>query len=266
MPSTKDVRKALTKVTINLDSLQSSLEERDRLVQTLKLTPSPDDNYDLINIIQKVLKALNYIQDDLVYLINQGEVVDELIESFKEVSSRYDQYINELTHDAYITVEEYEFIRKDLPKEESKKPKTVRFRDDVTEDNEELRTELMGTRAFKPYSDDEPQTDAESFDHETNQQLFAKHQQTLLDQDQDLDILHESIKRQHSMGRTINTELDDHLILLNDLELGVDVSQQRLNSATHKLLVFRTRVAENGSLVTIVVLTIIVIVLLVTLN
>lgn len=54
--------------------------------------------------------------------------------------------------------------------------------------------------------------------------------------------------------------------MLNDLELGVERSQFMLNNATNKLKSFRQKCRENGSLVTIVVLTVILILLLVVLN
>ena len=68
------------------------------------------------------------------------------------------------------------------------------------------------------------------------------------------------------MSQDINHELDDQLIILNDLEQGVDLSLGRLNSANTRLRHFRTLMRENGSLVTICTLTVILILLLVILN
>lgn len=119
-----------------------------------------------------------------------------------------------------------------------------------------------------PYRDDENDTSsiASSFDLQSNQQIFAQHQQQLLEQDDNLDILHLSVRRQHQMGLGINDEVDEHIILLNDLEQGIDTAHARLNRATNRLKSFQKLCKENGSLVTIVVLTIILIVLLVVLN
>lgn len=85
-------------------------------------------------------------------------------------------------------------------------------------------------------------------------------------QDQDLDTLHQLISRQFSMGQDINQELDDQLIILNDLEQGVDQSLSRLDLANRRIRTFRNLMRENGSLVTICTLSIILILLLVVLN
>lgn len=123
----------------------------------------------------------------------------------------------------------------------------------------------MGTRhVFKPYKDDPDEQ--ESSEELSNHQMFAQHQQTMMRQDQDLDTLHQLISRQFSMGQDINQELDDQLIILNDLEQGVDQSLSRLDLANRRIRTFRNLMRENGSLVTICTLSIILILLLVVLN
>ncbi|KAK6456560.1 uncharacterized protein RJT20DRAFT_135316 [Scheffersomyces xylosifermentans] len=284
-PSITEVKSSNAKIGIYLEELATSLEERERLVSVLKLTPSANDNYDLISLLQKLVKYLKYLQDDLNSLIRKGDNVDLYTAQFEESVSRYNSLYDKLSEDSTISVEEYAFEASEFPRSHSVTngsafgngsrngardtlPKTVRFQEDIIDDNDNFRNELMGTRAFKPYSDEDPAniTDSESFDAQTNQQLFAQHQQTLLEQDENLDVLHESISRSHAMGQTINTELDDHLIILNDLERGVEDAHYRLNTAANRLHEFRNRLRENGSLVTIVVLTVILIMLLVVLN
>lgn len=250
----KEINNLILRLTTFLDQLESQLDERHRLKDILKLEPSSNDNYEVITQLSKIVKSLGYLQDDI---INQ-EITNELVISkFKELHTKYEQLTGDLEDDS-LNIEDYRFEAKPLPKVS----KTVRFTDDQHEDNEdELRNQLMGTHQFKPFKDD-----PEEVGNLSNHQMFAKHQQQLLKQDEDLDILHGSVKIQRNMGLTINDEIENHLIMLNDLEQGVESSQLRLDSTSNRLKEFRTKVEENGSLVTIVTLTIILIVLLVVLN
>ncbi|KAK6462426.1 hypothetical protein DFJ63DRAFT_154432 [Scheffersomyces coipomensis] len=279
-PSIRDIKVSLGKVQVYLEELSSSLEERERLVSVLKLTPSANDNYDLITLFQKLFKYLNYLKDDLEIMNKRDKInVEELNGQFQTVISRYNQLWHQASEDGSIDVGEFKFNHitittstiKTTKSTKEVGQKSVRFQDDVEADDDHLRNELMGTRSFRPYTDAEGGesdmgTDTESFDTQTNQQMFAQHQQIIHEQDSDLDLLHESVRRQHSMGMAINTELDDHIIILNDLESGIDQAQYRLNTATRRLNDFRKTCKENGSLVTIVVLTVILILLLVVLN
>lgn len=281
-----DTKNLMIRTKPLLAQVESLLEERDRLVTVLKLDPSSNDNYDLINQLNKVISNLSLIQLDIRKDMEGGS--SGLINDFKALVKRYDTTIQPLEKDTYIDINDYRF-QMDLGdnQQESRAGagtsnannntqnngtvKSVRFKDESEED---LRNELMGTRSFKPYRDDETQMDIEadsssngdSIDDMNNHQMFAKHQQQLLDQDQDLDVLHDSVKLQKNMGQNINEEIDSHLIMLNDLESGVDNSQVRLTSTNNRLSDFRTKVQENGSLITIITLTVILILLLVVLN
>lgn len=254
-----------------IEELDSIVEERDRLV-VLKLTPSANDNYEVIGVIEKVKKYLEYLKGDLNEMIQQDvKGISSACAKYESLISSYNEILSRLVQEGIMDVSEYKVEKglKQLVKrisENNATKKSVRF-NDAPEDLTDGRSELMGTRSFKPYRDeDDSGTDAESFDQVSNQQMFAAHQQTLIEQDQDLDTLHGLILRQHSMGSAINIELDEHMIVLDDLEQGVDVSQRRLDRAANRLVEFRRKCKENGSLVTIVVLTVILIMLLVVLN
>ncbi|ABN65271.2 predicted protein [Scheffersomyces stipitis CBS 6054] len=263
-PSISEVRASQSKINVYLDELNSNLEERDRLVEVLRLTPSANDNYELISLLQKLVKYFKYLQQDLISLIKVGENVEQYINQFREAVAKYEDVHEKLAGDSSISVSEYHFTPAEFP--QRKTPiSSVRFQEDILDKDAD---DHFRNENFKPYSDEESSnnTDSESFDAQTNQHLFAQHQQTILEQDQSLDVLHQSIIRQHTMGQSINSELDDHLILLNDLENGVDDANYRLNTAANRLHEFRKRVRENGSLVTIIVLTVILIMLLVVLN
>lgn len=263
MSGVKDIKSLINKTRSYLDQLDSVIEERDRLITVLKLVPSSNDNLDLINCLNKVIKSLNYIQNDIVNLSKKGttkpEIYEELVLGFENLLNRYNQLTNNLTEDIYVDINEYGFERKEIPKVNIP-GKSVRFSDKVEETSPVPEVQ----QHFKPYRDDEESV--ASFESQTNPQMYAQHQQQIINQDEDLGVLHNSVRRQHSMGLHINEEIDDHLIMLNDLELGVERSQFMLNSATNKLKSFRQKCRENGSLVTIVVLTVILILLLVVLN
>lgn len=261
----KDIRALFAKLRSFMEQLLDTLEERQRLTETLKLTPSLDDNMDLINLLAKIKKSLQYLHLD----ISAGHA-DTFATRFSTVVDAYKRQLDVLAKDAYVDAHEYEYTEKITKPEapELSTKKLVRFKDYNT-DEDNMRSLLMGTLGqIKPYKDDPDEVDAQSLNSvdTSNREMFAQHQQQLLQQDESLDALHDSIRVQHSMGRSIHDELDDHLILLNDLERGVDDSGSRLGRATLRLKDFRSRVRENGSLVTIIVLSVILILLLVVLS
>lgn len=260
MASIKNIKNLIRKTSLHIEQLESTNEERDRLIRVLKLTPSSNDNYDLTGSLSKSLKNFKYIEHDISDICQKGDIkaeeYEELIEAFKELVHRYNVVFESLKDDEFLDTEEFEYKLPDLP-ELSIPTKTVRFMDDV-----EVSNDHDGD-VYQPYRDDESVATLESV---PDRQIFAQHQQQILTQDENLGFLHDSVKRQHQMGVDINHEIDDHLILLNDLEEGVERSHHLLNNATRRIKSFRQKCRENGSLVTIIVLTIILILLLVMLN
>lgn len=250
-----DIHKQVRRISLDLDQLDDQIEERDRLVQTLHLTPSSADNLDLLDLLGRIKTAFQYLHED-------GPKSPEV----PELLSRYRRLLSSLDADPYVLVQEYQVSDFAEPK------KSVRFKDNadcLDEDAEHLHSQLMGTATFRPYRDDDDNNDDRNTLNsltESNHELFALHQQQLLAQDNSLDQLHQLVRVQHSMGLSIHDELDEHMVILNDLESGVDMSASRLARATANVHSFRRKVRENGSLVTIVVLTVILVVLLVVLN
>ncbi|OBA23313.1 hypothetical protein METBIDRAFT_38605 [Metschnikowia bicuspidata var. bicuspidata NRRL YB-4993] len=272
--STKSIKTQLQKVNIYIEQLGDLLDERERLVSVLHLTPSNLDNLDVINLLAKIKAGLDYAQEDL-----SSGISKDLSAELLKVAKAYSEAAAPLQDDVYINIEEYLF--EPLRNDEQSTKKSVRFKDydseEEVDETTQMRNQLMGTSGnFKPYKDstgDPESEDSVDADRNTllsvdtsNQEMFAQHQQQMLEQDQNLDVLHQSIRTQHRMGAHINEELDEHLILLNDLEEGVDGSHTRIRRATNGIVKFRRKAKENGSLVTIVVLTVILILLLVVLN
>lgn len=73
MSGAKDIKSLINKTRSYLDQLDSVIEERVRLITVLKLVPSSNDNLDLINCLNKVIKSLNYIQNDIINLSKKGD-------------------------------------------------------------------------------------------------------------------------------------------------------------------------------------------------
>ena len=259
-PSSKELQTQLDNVTSCIEQLRENIEERSRLI-FLKLVPSQSENLELVSVLVRIKRALTHLNEDIT-----GDHIQNFGSTYNELVAEYGYLLGDLSKDSYIDVGLYEFS-KTLQVEEAAK-KTVRFKDHEAVDDEatQMRNELMGTFNFKPYRDEETDRNTLLSVDTTNQELFALQQQQMLEQDQILDQLHGSIVNQHSLGVGIGQELDEHLIILGDLERGLDRSLSRVQRATNGVQDFRRKVTENGSLTTIIVLTIILIVLLVVLN
>lgn len=263
----KSYASQLAKTKLYLDELDALLEERTRLTDVLNLAPSQQENSDLIASLGRINSSLQYLHTDL----SKENGQQEAIEKFNKYVDEYSEKLAQMEKDPYVSIQEYAFT----DKVDATNKKLVRFSDYDT-DGEELRSQLMGTASnYKPYRDDDVEEENEGMDSDrntlasvnsTNHELFAAQQQRMVEQDQSLDALHDLVRIQHNMGLGIHDELDEHLLVLNDLENGVDRSTSRLLRATNRVVRFRAMARENGSLVTIVVLTVILILLLVVLN
>ena len=103
--------------------------------------------------------------------------------------------------------------------------KTVRFSDSNTYQTPPLRP-----------SDDFSPTDA-----------LSQQQQIMLEQDESLDRLSESIGRQRELSIQIGDELDSQGELLGDLDERLDRSRSRLDGANRRLNRFSKKAKENGA-------------------
>ncbi|EUC37617.1 hypothetical protein COCCADRAFT_33145 [Bipolaris zeicola 26-R-13] len=138
--------------------------------------------------------------------------------------------------------------------------KSVRFTDAEDDDND-----AANRAALFPYRDD-PSSDADAapdHSHLDNQQIHEYHSQVLRDQDDQLDRLGASIGRQRELSMQIGQELDDHVMLLDDVEEGVDRHQAQFNRARGRLDRFSRKAKENWSLTVIIVLIVILVLLII---
>ncbi len=149
------------------------------------------------------------------------------------------------------------------------------------------KVEEASPKKFKPYKDqvldppeqcdtdqlfdgrelgDDQADDSDSVNSSSNQEMFIQHQQELVQQDEHLDTLAQSVRRQRALGLDINQELDDQNILLDDLEAQLDHNDRNLSSGQKRLKYFSEKAKENGQWITIIILVIILVLLLIILK
>ena len=141
------------------------------------------------------------------------------------------------------------------------KNKSVRFTDnpDADDDHDPNRAALF------PYRDNPPADPDAAPDHAdlSNQQIHDYHSQVLRDQDDALDRLGLSIGRQRELSMQIGDELDGQVLLLDEVEEGVDRHDAQFRRARGRLDRFSKKARDNWSLTVIVVLIIILLLLIV---
>ena len=96
--------------------------------------------------------------------------------------------------------------------------------------------------------------------------MHTYHKQVLQAQDDQLDRLGESIGRQRDLSIQIGDELDDHIQMLDDVEVHVDRHQTRLDGARRHLGNVARRARDNKQITIILVLIIILVLLIVILK
>ncbi|KAK8251891.1 hypothetical protein IWZ00DRAFT_505368 [Phyllosticta capitalensis] len=141
------------------------------------------------------------------------------------------------------------------------KSKAVRFTDDDTDPDAQ---EIDPNRAILfPYRDDPSEEEGPDHSEYSNQQIHAYHKNVLREQDEQLDRLGESIGRQRELSMQIGDELDSHVMMLDDVEEGVDRHQSQLDRAGRRLARVGRRARENWSMIIIIVLIVILVLLIV---
>lgn len=148
----------------------------------------------------------------------------------------------------------------DFAAAQSKKPrqpsKSVRFTDNDDEEDPN-RASLF------PYRDDPSTSDSPDQSHLSNQQIHEYHSHIINEQDEQLDQLGLSIGRQRELSMQIGDELDGQVMLLDDVEEGVDRHAAQFRRARGRLDRFSRKAKENWSLTVIVVLIVVLILLIV---
>eukprot|EP00026_Physarum_polycephalum_P020777 Phypoly_transcript_23580.p1 GENE.Phypoly_transcript_23580~~Phypoly_transcript_23580.p1 ORF type:complete len:144 (+),score=22.24 Phypoly_transcript_23580:63-494(+) len=95
-----------------------------------------------------------------------------------------------------------------------------------------------GGRTWGAAPRDTPQTE-----HLDNRQLLQMQKDTMQEQDQVLDILADSIGRQKEIALNIGKEVDEHNLLLDELDSKVSSTDSKIRAASRRV----TRVAKASS-------------------
>lgn len=226
--------------------------------------------------IEQILDECRSVYDTIINIRDMVELEEDMI----TFNTLLDSYIGvwEDLHDSMKLNEINQFELSDADKVYPKmKPidspvvevehlsKSVRFKDNIIESSPPVR--------FKPYKDsvdefvegisdtdlDNPQIDM------SNAQIFIHNQNQFEYQDAQLENLHSTIRQQKHISQTINTELSEQFVILDDLESGIDESSTRLERANNRLTHYRNALKKRGDWMCIFILTVILLFLLIVL-
>jgi syntaxin 8 len=140
----------------------------------------------------------------------------------------------------------------------------VRFTDSTSHGEGESPTPVGARQSrYSPYHDDPSEDEPPDQSDLTNQQIHEYHSNVLREQDEQLDRLGASIGRQRDLSIQIGNELDDHALLLDEVDERVDRHQSQLDRGRKGLDRFAKKARDNWSVTVIVVLIIILVLLIV---
>ncbi|KAF1841059.1 uncharacterized protein K460DRAFT_295325 [Cucurbitaria berberidis CBS 394.84] len=239
------------------DHIKLSLLERQRAI-SLNLSPNTQDG--------QISRSLEQLRSGIESL--ESQVADTSDESIASQLPRLKSQLNDLTSQfdraspnassPTLTTPNNPSLSSDFAAAQ-KKPrqasKSVRFSDNPSTSTADAADEADRAALF-PYRDD-PSSDpdaAPNQDDLDNQQIHAYHSQVIRDQDDQLDQLGASIGRQRELSMQIGDELDGQVVLLDDVEEGVDRHTAQFRRARGRLDRFSRKARENWSLTVIVVL------------
>ncbi|KAF2706753.1 SNARE complex subunit [Pleomassaria siparia CBS 279.74] len=241
------------------DHIKLSLLERQRAI-SLNLSPNSQDG--------QISRSLETLRSGIASLESQVEdTEDEAITSqlprlrsqLAELSSQFSANTINPTSPSLISPNNPS-LSSDFAAAQ-KKPrgagsKSVRFTDS-NEEEDPNRAQLF------PYRDDPSDSDALPDQSElSNQQIHAYHSDVIRDQDEQLDRLGQSIGRQRELSMQIGDELEGQVLLLDEVEEGVDRHTAQFRRARGRLDRFTRKAKDNWSLTMIVVLIIILVLLI----
>ncbi|KAF2639796.1 hypothetical protein P280DRAFT_402429 [Massarina eburnea CBS 473.64] len=139
--------------------------------------------------------------------------------------------------------------------------KSVRFTDDPNSLSASASDDDPNRASLFPYRDN-PEDSAPDHEDMSNQQIHTYHSQVIREQDDQLDRLGESIGRQRELSMQIGDELEGQVLLLDEVEEGVDRHQAQFRRARGRLDRIGRKAKENWSLTVIIALIIILVLLI----
>jgi syntaxin 8 len=248
-----------SRLTLLSDQTRISIEERNRL-RELGLKPSEYEDAEIVHSLKTLRLGIEEVSQQ-----GTSSNIDRLVSSYSQLLELYRKDPDVVIDSSLVYVpSEPESIELGSPKTAtSTKPKSVRFKETLVDDMPEPRSTAYEETFIQPYKDDPEQTEEVPV---SASELYQRQQQMMREQDSHLDMLAKSVSRQHELSIQIDEELDSHLELLDDVDRVTDRSHSRLNSAKKRLDVFSRKARENGSIVTIAILIITLVILMVVLT
>ncbi|KAF1968354.1 SNARE complex subunit [Bimuria novae-zelandiae CBS 107.79] len=240
------------------DHIKLSLLERQRAI-SLNLSPNTQDG--------QISRSLEQLRSGIESLESQvADTADESITSqlprlrakLADLSSQFNPNAPPSTGASAPTPNDPSLVPA-FTAAQSKKPasKSVRFTDTPSSEDDPNRASLF------PYRDDPDPSEGPDHSSLSNQQIHKYHSQVISEQDEQLDALGASIGRQRELSMQIGDELDGQVLLLDDVEEGVDRHAAQFRRARGRLDRFSRKARENWSVTVIVVLICILVLLIV---
>ncbi|KAI9660270.1 MAG: hypothetical protein M1831_003578 [Alyxoria varia] len=174
---------------------------------------------------------------------------------------------------------DFSHAQQDTRPSRSTRNKSVRFSDDPSDEAEAAnRAALMpapyrdnpedptGGGSYRDSSGANDEDAAPDHTHLDNQQIHEYHSQVLRDQDDQLDSLGESIRRQHTLSMQIGDELEEQAQILDDTDEGVERHQTQLDRARDRVGKIARKAKDNMSMTVILILIVILVLLIVILK
>ncbi|KAI1480570.1 hypothetical protein K445DRAFT_318681 [Daldinia sp. EC12] len=149
--------------------------------------------------------------------------------------------------------------------------KTVRFTDNPmspSATDPDLEAQLFGGSRYRdnPGGGGGGDNDGMGYRDEaagmTNAQIHAYHQRILDQQDEQLDALGASIARQRELSMQIGDELDEHVAMLDDVDVAVDRHQGRLDRARRQVGKISRAAGDSKQMIAIIILIIVLVLLI----
>ncbi|KAJ5770406.1 uncharacterized protein N7511_002457 [Penicillium nucicola] len=259
------------------DHIKLSLLERQRAI-SLDLEPNSQDG-EISRSLESLREGIEAVEAEHTRLANSNDSAgaaalnDQLCPlqaQYQELSIQFHGADGEPSENNMMQASNAATPPLKQPVPQHPPSKSVRFmdnsaaaaavQDEIDEEENRDRQNL-----FRPYRDEPspPRPDQSNMD---NQQVYDHHQQTMRDQDEQLDRLGESIGRQHQLSIQIGDELDGHVALLDGMDGDVERHQTRLDGARRRIDKIRRKAGDNWSLMTIIGLIIILVILIVILK
>ncbi|KAL4801127.1 hypothetical protein BDV19DRAFT_384140 [Aspergillus venezuelensis] len=253
------------------DHIKLSLLERQRAI-SLDLEPNSQDG-EISRSLESLREGIEAVESDVTRLEpSNDDAASDLKDQLVHLRSLYSDLSSQFcgpagsADDDRSDSPQFTNVKNSSPDLKQPVPqhpssKSVRFMDSSAAAEDDLNRRNL----FQPYRDS-PSPDGVDTSDMSNQQIYDHHEQTMREQDEQLDRLGESIGRQHQLSIQIGDELDGHVALLDGMDGDVDRHQSRLDNARRRIDKIRRSAGDNWSMMTIIGLIIVLVILIVLLK